>query len=114
MTKFNPEGKDTLTYGECLEPAMLITEQSDADQYLADYIKFQEGNMKEATGNHTPEQICKINLAYYAGYYSNETRERIERLFKCSHPVFGDIATNGAPSPEEAFKMGLERGHSIN
>lgn len=108
MTKFNPENKDVLTYRECLAPAMAITDQADADQYLADYIAFQTAHMDEASGKYTPEQICKINLGYYAGYYNEETRERVERLFRCSHPIFGSIAQNGSPSPETAFRKGFE------
>lgn len=91
MTIFNPENKDELTYQEALEPAMNITEQSDADQYLNAYINYQTLHFTEASGNYTAEQVCKINLGYYAGYYNNETRSRIERLFKTNHPVFGPI-----------------------
>lgn len=91
MTTFNPENKKNLTYGECLDPAMKITDEEDARQYLAAYIKFQQANMGEASGKHTAEEICKINLGYYAGYYNEETRKRVERLFNCSHPVFGGI-----------------------
>lgn len=94
MTKFNPDGKPSLTYGECLGPAMEITDQQDADQYLADYVKFIQGSLdrEPRDDNKTAEEIAKINLGYYAGYYSNETRERVERLFHCSHPVFGSVA----------------------
>lgn len=110
MTKFNPENKDTLTYGEALDPAMKITEQNDADQYLKAYIDFTANHFEEATGKHTPEEVCKINLGYYAGYYSEETRERVERLFKCSHPVFGSIKANRSPTAEKALTMGMIAG----
>ena len=52
------------------------------------------------------EKICKSNLGYYAGYYDNETRARVEKLFLCEHPIFGSIKENGAPTPEEAFNAG--------
>ena len=35
MTKFNPENKDVLTYGECLKPAMEIETKEDAEQFKA-------------------------------------------------------------------------------
>lgn len=107
-TTFNPEKKDTLTYGECLGPAMKITDESDAEQYFADYVAFIEKALEKEprTDNKTAAEIARINLGYYAGYYDNETRERVERLFKCSHPVFGSIKANGAPSAEEAFAAG--------
>lgn len=40
MTKFNPDNKESLTYAECLGPAMLITEPEDAAQYLKEYVSF--------------------------------------------------------------------------
>lgn len=84
MTKFNPENKKSLTYGECLHPAMEITDESDAQQYLADYIAYiKTSPCKDGMAG---EQIASANLGYFAGYFDNETRERVERLFKCSHP----------------------------
>jgi len=107
MTKFNPENKEVLTYGECLGPAMVITEKEDADQYFKDYVAFIQKYLDEKprTDGKTAEQIAKDNLGYYAGYYDHDTQLRVEKLFMCSHPIFGKAA-NGAPTPEEAFEMG--------
>ncbi|MEM1083263.1 MAG: hypothetical protein AAGI48_04010 [Verrucomicrobiota bacterium] len=107
MTKFNPNNKETLTYAESLGPAMAITDPEDAQQYLGDYIDFiQRALDKEPRGdNRTAAEIAAINLGYYAGYYDQETRERVERLFDCSHPVFGR-AEDGAPTPKEALAAG--------
>lgn len=102
MTKFNPEGKEVLTYGECLEPAMEITDPEDAAQYFKDYVAFIEPRDDDMIA----ESMAKENLGYYAGYYSTDTRERVERLFSCQHPVFGAIAEKGNPTPEEALEMG--------
>jgi hypothetical protein len=109
MTKFNPESKELLTYGEALNPAMEITDQNDADQYLRDYITYLEGWLKkEPRGdNMTAEEIAKTNLGYYAGYYDNETRRRVEKIFMCAHPIFGKIE-NHVPTNEEAFNLGLK------
>ena len=111
MTKFNPDNKDTMTYRECLGPAMEITDEADAAQYFADYVSFiQKALDKEPRNDEmTAAQIAKINLGYYAGYYDAETRERVERLFSCTHPVFGGIAEKGAPTTEEAFSAGASR-----
>ena len=103
MTKFNPENKETLTYGECLEPAMKITDPEDARQYMAEYVKFIA---KHDCGKNTPEEVAKQNLGYYAGYYDNETRMRVEMLFTCAHPVLGSIKQNGIPTSLEAFECG--------
>lgn len=115
MTKFNPNNKKVLTYRECLEPAMEITEQADADQYLAAYVEHIQTALNEhpRDDNKTAAEIAAVNLGYYAGYYGNETRERVERLFRCSHPIFGAIAVKGAPSPEEAFEAGRKMGSGL-
>lgn len=108
MTKFNKDNKEILTYEDCLGPAMKITNKEDAKQYLAEYIKHIKKIQESETDDvqDSAESIAKSNLGYYAGYYSNEVRERVERLFLCSHPVFGSIKENGIPTPQEAFDMG--------
>lgn len=96
-----------MTIGEAYGPAMKITTVEDAQTYLkflvADYLK----GRPELT-HEQAEAIQKQNLGYYAGYYDNETRARVERLFACEHPIFGSIEANGAPTPEEAFRKGQE------
>ena len=108
LTKFNPQNKELLTFGECLEPAMEITEQEDADQYLKAYIEYTKKCMENdpRDDDKPAEWIVKQNLGYFAGYYSNETRARVEKLFKCSHPIFGSIKEKGAPTNEEAYEAG--------
>lgn len=112
MTKFNPEGKSVLTYGECLGPAMKITDPEDARQYFDEYVKFIEVAMRKEPRNDekTAADIARINLGYYAGYYDEKTRECVERLFMCAHPIFGSISKNGAPTADEAFAAGLKAG----
>lgn len=102
MTKFNPNKN-------CLAAAMDITDEADAEQYLKDYV----AHIQSVLDKEPPRKdgmsaaaIASANLGYYAGYYDNETRERVERLFKCSHPIFGSIAKVGAPTPDQAFEAG--------
>ena len=87
MTPFNPENKESLTYTEALAPAMTITEQADADQYLAAYIAYTE-KFSPFEGGKTAEDVAKINLGYYAGYYGSDVQERVNRLFLTKHPIF--------------------------
>ena len=92
-------------------PAMEMETQEEADAYLEELVSMHI----EETG-HSREEALKIlrsNLGYVAGYYSAETRERVERLFKCAHPIFGPIAEKGQPSPEEAFEMGRTMGERM-
>jgi len=102
--------KHPITLGEKYDPAMQITDQSKADAYFEECVQhnLEARRMRgEPEDRREAERIERSNLGYYAGYYDNETRERVERLFKCSHPVFGSIAENGAPSAEQAFAAGV-------
>lgn len=105
-----PELPLLMTIGEKYGPAIRIIGQAEADRYfkkLVWHTMAAGGNRDEA------ERIERSNLGYYAGYYTDETRERVERLFRCEHPVFGSIAKNGPPSVLEALAaamlMGLKR-----
>jgi diaminopimelate decarboxylase len=93
-----------LTYGESLDPAMKITDQTEADEYfealVQNLMKFGHKTREEST------RIQKSNLGYYAGYYDDETMRRVNRLFKIAHPIFG----NSSPTPEEAFETGKAIG----
>jgi hypothetical protein len=93
----------TTTFGEKYGPAMEITDQADADAYFEECVQH---SMSFGKSRQEAEQTERSNLGYYAGYYDTETRERVERLFCCAHPIFGAIATNGTPTTEQAFEMG--------
>lgn len=105
MTPFNPGNKDVLTYGECLKPAMKIKEQDDADQYFAQYATYIQRSLKKEPRKDgmTAEEIAKINIGYFAGYYDSETMRRVNELFKTRHPVFGKIV----PMATEALQAGM-------
>lgn len=84
--------------------AMKIKTQEEADKFFEELVQH---HMKEnGDSRKKAEQIQRINLGYFAGYYDSETRERVERLFDCAHPVFGKISENGSPTAEEAFEAG--------
>jgi hypothetical protein len=94
------------TIGEAYGPAMQITDQDVADDYFKSLVR-ECLEQDPSLSVEKAESIQRQNLGYYAGYYDDETRERVERLFRCSHPVFGSYKENGSPSPEEAFAMGV-------
>ncbi len=102
-----PELKETggVTIGDKYRPAMAITEQADADEYFKRLVAY---NMRCRPGRTQTEveYMERENLGYFAGYYDEGTRERVERLFRCCHPIFGSIAANGPPSAEEALEAG--------
>jgi hypothetical protein len=85
---------------------MEVVSQEEADHCFKSFV---DGLMsRHETPRVETEEAVRSYLGYYAGYYSNEVRERVERLFRCEHPVFGPIALNGPPSPETAFRLGQE------
>lgn len=92
--------KPGTTHSDMLAPAMKIVDAAEATEYLQDYIAHVKS-----------EELAKNNLAYYAGYYNRETRERVEKLFNCIHPVLGPVAAN--LTAEEVFNMGVKMGESI-
>lgn len=99
------EIKEHATIGEAYKPAMEITDQAVADEYFEALVK---SCMKDDPSFSIvqAEELQRHNLGYYAGYYDNETRARVEALFHCAHPIFGAIAEKGIPTPKEAFELG--------
>ena len=91
-----------ITIGEKYRPAMKITDADEAQRY---FEKLVVHSMLHGNSREEAEKIEKSNLGYFAGYYDNDTRKRVERLFFCVHPIFG-AASKGIPTPEEAFELG--------
>ena len=75
-----------VTNGDKYGPAMEITDQVEADAYFEKCVRHM---MSQGRSRDKAEQIERSNLGYYSGYYSNETMARVQRLFRCAHPVFG-------------------------
>ena len=90
--------------GDRYQRAMEIQTPSEADAYFAELV--EEQMLSSGCSRAQAENVERANLAYFAGYYNDETRERVERLFACAHPIFGPIAKYPAPSPEQALAMG--------
>ena len=98
---------DHITYGDKYGPAMTLMNQAEADAYFERCVQHC---MRFGKSRVEAEAIERSNLGYFAGYYSHETRARVERLFRCAHPLFGAIAEKGPPTAEEAFAAGLDAG----
>jgi hypothetical protein len=88
---------------------MKVTDQAEADAMLARFVQslIDEGCPGSHDGDHM-RAIARNWIAHYAGYCSDETRERVERLYQCEHPFLGAIAKTGPVDPMEAFRMGRE------
>jgi hypothetical protein len=101
---------ERISIGDKYAPAMEITDQAEADMY---FEKCVAHSMRFNMTREKAEELERINLGYYAGYYNSETRARVEKLFNCAHPVFGAIAEKGQPTPEAAYAKGVEMGAEI-
>jgi hypothetical protein len=99
---------ENMTYGESLGTAMEITDPDKAKEYFEALVqremKYFGKTREEAEAN------THSNLGYYAGYYSDEVQRRVYRLYGSIHPIFGTPVAD-PPTPEEAFKLGMEMGH---
>lgn len=84
-----PKLPEKITIREKYAPAMEITDQAEADAYFVACVEHTMAgggvNRQEA------ERIERINLGYYSGYYNLEVMARVQRLFLCTHPVFGPV-----------------------
>lgn len=85
---------------------MAVTDQAEADTIFERLVALAVED--HGIGHLRADILTRENLAYFAGYYSHETRARVERLFRCAHPFFGAIAEKGPPTPEQALEMGRQ------
>lgn len=95
--------------GDKYGPAMKMTDPNEAKAYFELLV---EHNMSFGHSRQEAEHIERSNLGYWAGYYDHETRRRVENLFQCAHPIFGEIAKFGSPTPEEAFLIGIKHAET--
>ena len=102
--------KSNITIGEKYGPAMEITDPAKAAAYFAKCVQHSMKTFGKARTEAEKQE--RENLAYYAGYYGAETRERVERLFKCEHPIFGSSVTPCAPV-EPAPQLDLQLATSL-
>lgn len=113
MSDENETTSERKTVGELYGPAMEITDPDAAKIYFDTLVGYVMEHHKPAISMEEAASIVKQNLGYYAGYYSNETRLRVEELFQCSHPVFGK-AEEREVTPEGAFAAGMYVGGTFH
>jgi hypothetical protein len=100
----------TQTIGERYDPAMKIEDQAEADAF---FEKLLTDQLDAGISREKAEDIERSNLGYFAGYYDRTTRMRVERLFRCKHPVFGSVEESDALTPKEIFEKGMQLGSGI-
>ena len=101
------EGKTLETMGEIFNTALDVAETGDGDRCQAFLTSYVEYIVSESNSNVAEaENIAKSNLGYFAGYYSNEVYETINKAYGAVHPVFGRNPFE--LSPDEVYNLALE------
>ena len=98
-----PDGS-LITIGEKYRPAMEITDPFIAGVYFERCVRHC---MSFGVEREKAEQTERANLGYYAGYYSSETRARVEQIFMCAHPIFGALSENRPQNIQQAIDAGM-------
>lgn len=95
---------ENATIGDLYRPAMRITKQNEASEYLEMLVCRR---MQLSGKTREDAMRCeKSNLGYFAGYYDAETMARVNQLFETEHPVFGV----SYPDPQSALESGECQG----
>lgn len=103
--------REGVTIQDKYGPAMFIEDQTEADLYFDACVRHSMA-VAQITREQA-EEIERANLGYFAGYYGDDIRARVERVFKCAHPIFGPIATRGKSTVEQALEAGIELGRKV-
>lgn len=97
--------RSEITIGEKYNPCLKITDEEEAAKYFEECVKH---TMSHGHGRLEAIKIEKQNIGYFAGYSDRKTRIRVEKMFKCQHPILGKAADYN-PTPEEAFLFGVKK-----
>jgi hypothetical protein len=84
MNAFNKHS----TLGDVMDEVMKIVAFDD-DEAAVELIDDYGTIIQRANPGSDGRQVARDNIGYMAGYYGDETREAIFRLFECEHPILG-------------------------
>ena len=89
-------------FTDFLNRSVLVRTEEEANSIIWDYTAYiiQETNKNWAEA----QEIVLRNIGYYAGYYDRKTQERVYKLFKTEHPIFG----TKQPTTDEALHAGIK------
>jgi len=76
-----------VTSREEYNPAMEISDPDKAANYLDSLV--ERAMRVWGLTREEAEMTERCNIGYHAGYFSEDMRRKVEKVFWCSHPVFG-------------------------
>ena len=84
-----------ITIGGMYRPAVEIETQQEADEYFELLVAYKMGAI---IGSGEPvedirlvaEQRVRVDLGYFAGYYSSDVQRKVNKLYGTVHPIFGE------------------------
>ena len=82
---------ENATTGDIYGPAMEITTQAEADEYFELLVQHIMARWRK--DRVEAELQARNNLGYWCGYFDSATMIRVQKLFRCTHPVFGGEGT---------------------
>ena len=84
------------------EKAMQVEGEIDARSI---YLQLLNKEMKILPLKLEADRIVRKNLGYFAAFYDQSTRERVEKLFRCVHPFLGSCEKHWEPA--EILEIGM-------
>jgi hypothetical protein len=93
-------------YTNMYEEAINATDQKRADCYFNALVSY----LMARTGQSGPSAVQQVqnDLGYYAGYFTQAVRLRVEKLYGARHPYLGTAEKN--LTPEEIYQIGFDLG----
>jgi hypothetical protein len=88
--------RNQAAYSLLMDAAMDMKTQSGADAIFAELVTLVR-SLRPKLPLNIITQTLREALGYHAGYFDVETRERVERLYRTSHPLFGPLRTCRRP-----------------
>lgn len=88
--------------------------EDDADRVFHDILMEDYLNESRMTpmSPKFAEDLLRKNIGYMAGYLDHKTADRIFRLFKTEHPIFGTEHPTLEQGIQAGIRMSWERGYA--
>lgn len=94
------------TIGDLYNAVLAIHDANDARAFYVDYVAWLE---VQPDLSHSADAVAKANIGWLFGEGMPPENIRMwVEVCGASHPIFGTMQPR--PTPEQAFKAGLERG----